>query len=1551
MAGNDAYTKLLLHMDGNDGDTVFVDSSPSAKTVTRYTNATITTAESVFGGASALFPVTGVGYLSVADSDDWFFGTDDFTIDFRIKRFVNNYSRYVWSQYIDGSNQIRLYIDSTTNKLIFYVGYSGTPIAYFESNSAVLAATDLDWHHFALVRSGTSAGCLKAYKDGVLIPITTTNDLANASMPNLATSVKIGSTSTGGVYFSGYLDELRISKGIARWTDNFTPPTSEYSIEVENINIDTPIIESLIVCNAIPYNITQTVVVTSFGIEGIFYSGIPVWLLYTIEVPLIEISLEVLSETLFTPPTTYTVYVPNINTSSVFNSFMGFLYPSDYAYTWERKYPIGLDASSYYEHSSAISDNGQIMLVCDLNNFYKSLNAGVSWTSFWPAGDSGQVYAKCLACSSDGSIILAGYWGQRLWKSIDTGSTWVEVRPAGDNGKYWNCLAISGDGSVMIAGVFSGRLYLSIDSGTSWSEIQPYGAVDYVWGECGVSSNGDTIVAGIGGDSYSGRIFISNNTGETWTQVMPTGDRNSEWKAASISNTGQFVLVGANYFGFYLSEDYGSTWSQIINSIGYGVYAGDLSGDGQVILTAGKWGDGASRIALSRNFGSTWEVQSDLNYYSKVNCRTVAVGRNKKKFFIAANLGGFDVATGEPPCYEQIIPIFEIENSLTFEKLFVSIESFIITVTQINYLVECSPLFGWFVEVPVIASIVDILINPVVAFILPSIDISNTVSLTSRVVQSEIVIPIIETNNLLSVTGSFIGMWIETPILEEHVSISFTLHPGWHEIRPGGDLDSPTSAYYVSNDATTALAVVGLTNLYRTEDSGVTWYPINLYLPGEVVFSGYGPCAVSGNGQVMIATITEYSTRKIFISRDRGVSWTEIDLYQMWIDVSINYDGSVILVSGDYSYAGKLYVSHDIGFTWDQKLPLNAGWKHEVSGNGLVMLAGYLTLYLSVDSGITWGLINPVEVMSDFWDNMSLNHDGSVLLVGTSGGESNQNRFYKSLNSGVSWEEIMPTGFIYSDEWVPYSQLWSCALNEDGTKILEGRYGGRLYLSLDNGDTWEEKFPVGSLDLNWDFVQFNGTNLLAIAFDADAQTRTLYQSFDEGDVWSAMTVAHHCHLGWCSCAMSDDGQIMLAGGLNERLYLSVNSGQTWAETRPFYNIDSQWSSCAISSDGQYMIASAYIAVIGPVLYVSNNTGDTWSIITPAWDIVDDGTDPEFPYSIVDVFCNSVSISKDGRTMIAAYGSFWVGSKVYLSTNYGVSWHEIIPAGDVYRNWECTAVNYNGSVVYAATRENIYRSYDAITWTDVTPIGMSEWCISLNVNLNGQIIYVGTYIGPLFKSYDFGDTWTEILPAGAGTYKWYSVSMNSAASIILASAHGNRVYLSVDSGVTWSDQLVQGNIDGNWYLSALSEDGSIKIAGTDNNRIYSYSTIPDTPLTIALTIPELTIAQLLFIRSNFSEIIAQYSFAQIEIQTVNPVLQLSKLSNIDSISKYTLTGSEESLTDTSLPITDFKLCNTQITTTEVSLLPKQITEGQDFDVPYGYSRFCELNPTSIFCPAV
>lgn len=82
--GNDGYTKLLLHCNGPDGSTNFVDDSASHHTVTAIDNAQLDTSEKKFGTASGLFSEN-YDFLSISDSVDWDFGTGDFTIDFWVR--------------------------------------------------------------------------------------------------------------------------------------------------------------------------------------------------------------------------------------------------------------------------------------------------------------------------------------------------------------------------------------------------------------------------------------------------------------------------------------------------------------------------------------------------------------------------------------------------------------------------------------------------------------------------------------------------------------------------------------------------------------------------------------------------------------------------------------------------------------------------------------------------------------------------------------------------------------------------------------------------------------------------------------------------------------------------------------------------------------------------------------------------------------------------------------------------------------------------------------------------------------------------------------------------------------------------------------------------------------------------------------------------------------------------------------------------------------------------------------------------------------------------
>lgn len=217
----DEYTKLLLHCDGSNGSTTFVDET--GKTVTRNGNATISTAQSKFGGASAIFDGSG-DYLSFGSNADFSPGTGAFTVDFWV--YLNARTAYgtPFDMRSADSNDVNSFAVG-----ISWANTAGRPYMYGAGQSNVYFAENIlslnTWYHLAFVGNGGEDGSrnIKAYVNGTLGGTLTGNYNLNKN------TLKIGSNFNGSSgYVNGYIDEFRFSKGIQRWTSNFTPPSSAY---------------------------------------------------------------------------------------------------------------------------------------------------------------------------------------------------------------------------------------------------------------------------------------------------------------------------------------------------------------------------------------------------------------------------------------------------------------------------------------------------------------------------------------------------------------------------------------------------------------------------------------------------------------------------------------------------------------------------------------------------------------------------------------------------------------------------------------------------------------------------------------------------------------------------------------------------------------------------------------------------------------------------------------------------------------------------------------------------------------------------------------------------------------------------------------------------------------------------------------------------------------------------------------------------------------------------------------------------------------------------
>lgn len=221
MPVDDGYTITLLHMNGADASTTFTDES--GKTWTAAGNAQIDTAQSKFGGASALFDGTG-DKITTGDSADFDIGSGSFTVDFWYRPNAVGAARLLTGQ----SNStptvstISFYVQHNADNTILGVICTGSTQKQVTTTGTVSSGT---WYHIAFVRNGNSMAIALDGTFGSSLDVTgvtannSTNSAAIGGCGEMTTSLT-----------NGWIDEYRFSKGVARWTANFTPPTSEYGL-------------------------------------------------------------------------------------------------------------------------------------------------------------------------------------------------------------------------------------------------------------------------------------------------------------------------------------------------------------------------------------------------------------------------------------------------------------------------------------------------------------------------------------------------------------------------------------------------------------------------------------------------------------------------------------------------------------------------------------------------------------------------------------------------------------------------------------------------------------------------------------------------------------------------------------------------------------------------------------------------------------------------------------------------------------------------------------------------------------------------------------------------------------------------------------------------------------------------------------------------------------------------------------------------------------------------------------------------------------------------
>lgn len=178
-------------------------------------NAQVSTAQSKFGGSSMAFDGTG-DWLIAPHTVDQQLGTGNLTVEGWLYLSATGAARGIVGKGTATTGWL-LSINATNNVVFTY------------GSSTITSATALagsTWYYLAVVREGTGTNQTKIYING------TNSGTGTVSTDFNQTNVLyVGANRTGGDALNGYIDDLRITKGLARYTTNFTPPTSPFPVQ------------------------------------------------------------------------------------------------------------------------------------------------------------------------------------------------------------------------------------------------------------------------------------------------------------------------------------------------------------------------------------------------------------------------------------------------------------------------------------------------------------------------------------------------------------------------------------------------------------------------------------------------------------------------------------------------------------------------------------------------------------------------------------------------------------------------------------------------------------------------------------------------------------------------------------------------------------------------------------------------------------------------------------------------------------------------------------------------------------------------------------------------------------------------------------------------------------------------------------------------------------------------------------------------------------------------------------------------------------------------
>jgi len=700
----------------------------------------------------------------------------------------------------------------------------------------------------------------------------------------------------------------------------------------------------------------------------------------------------------------------------------------------------------------------------------------------------------------------------------------------------------------------------------------------------------------------------------------------------------------------------------------------------------------------------------------------------------------------------------------------------------------------------------------------------------------------------VSANGQFM---IIADALNDKLAVSYDYGNTWN-------MRSTSDNYYHCAISATGQYMVACSNpgyVYVSSNFGASFTQYSVF--GLSTTQTWTSVAISANGQYITAVMdTNNESGFAYISRDYGQTWTtRTQLSGSTLKCGrcgMSSDGKYQIIS-IANTGTNYYLSSNYGSSFESKTftlaaggaisgPTTKWWDIAVSSSGKYMLISTYSsssgCYYSKDYGLTWAQVGGGIDSTYNYNSVAMSANGQYMMFAPS---TSTNTLYVQNNSPGT-TGLTVAIYLSSSDNISGAGFASCAISADGeyfVALSSTTSSSNVYIVQPVKTTYTNTYSYRTNPIKLLNIQgsVNPIALLDNSVMFSNQPSILLsvfgQSWSQLDGFSMMSAEN--------IFTSAIGQyILINSGTygTGQLSLSNNYASTFTYFSPS-NLYQNWNDYVCSANGQYQtavidggftITTPYASVIADNsfnsgnVYISNDFGATFR--------------PSVVRANTPMAWTSVSISANGQYQTGTVnGSVLNNGGIYISSNYGVSWTQIVPVGtNTLTNWVEMSMSATGQFQTALVSGGyIYTSSDfGITWNPVTSVGTNNWSF-VSISATGQYQTTVVNGGFLYNSTNYGATWSA--NTSAGSKKWVSCSMVANAQYQLAveglvltggiATSGGQIWYSNNYGVTW----ISGGVTQNPFTGVTSSsNGQFSYAVTSAGGIFvnalgSPSTVP------------------------------------------------------------------------------------------------------------------------------